>query len=65
MCVKKGLAVRAIEILVKKLKAIALHFSQTPTDIYLLESKQKILGVEPTNLINNCPTHWNYTYLVS
>ncbi|KAL2095672.1 hypothetical protein ACEWY4_007820 [Coilia grayii] len=29
---------------------------------YLLEAKQKLLGLKPVQLINDCPTRWNSTY---
>ncbi|KAK0154073.1 hypothetical protein N1851_003845 [Merluccius polli] len=50
LAVSKGLAV---------LKATALHFNKSITDSYLLESKQKLLGVKPAKLINDCATRWN------
>ena len=59
LAVRKGLAVRAIETLVSRLKATALHFNKSINDSYLLESKQKLLGVKPAKLINDCATRWN------
>ncbi|KAK5853479.1 hypothetical protein PBY51_014626 [Eleginops maclovinus] len=62
LAVRKGLAVRAIESPVNRLKATALHFNKSTTDSYQLESKQKLLGVKPAKLINDCATRWNSTY---
>ncbi|CAK6949708.1 zinc finger BED domain-containing protein 1-like [Scomber scombrus] len=62
LAVRKGLTVRAIENPISRLKATALHFNKSTTDSYLLESKQKLLGVKPAKLINDCATRWNSTY---
>ncbi|KAK7176491.1 hypothetical protein R3I93_000658 [Phoxinus phoxinus] len=62
LAVRKGLAVRAIETPISRLKATALHFNKSTTDSYLLESKQKLLGLKPAKLINDCATRWNSTY---
>ncbi|KAK0153071.1 Zinc finger BED domain-containing protein 1 [Merluccius polli] len=62
LAVRKGLAVRAIETPVSRLKATALHFNKSTTDRYQLECKQKLLGVKPAKLINDCATRWNSTY---
>ncbi|XP_076581873.1 E3 SUMO-protein ligase ZBED1-like [Chaetodon auriga] len=62
LAVRKGLTVRAIESPINRLKATALHFNKSTTDSYLLESKQRLLGVKPAKLINDCATRWNSTY---
>lgn len=62
LAVRKGLAVRAIETPISRLKATALHFNKSTTDNYLLESKQKLLGLKPAKLMNDCATRWNSTY---
>ncbi|CAK6965266.1 hypothetical protein D5F01_LYC10977 [Scomber scombrus] len=62
LAVRKGLTVRAIKNPISRLKATALHFNKSTTDSYLLESKQKLLGVKPAKLINDCTTLWNSTY---
>ncbi|XP_056116949.1 E3 SUMO-protein ligase ZBED1-like [Rhinichthys klamathensis goyatoka] len=62
LAVRKGLAVRAIETPVSRLKATALHFNKSTTDSYLLESKQELLGLKHAKLINDCATRWNSTY---
>lgn len=62
LAVRRGLAVRAIETPLSRLKATALHFNKSPTDSYLLEAKQKLLGVKHAQLINDCATRWNSTY---
>ena len=45
LAVHKGLGVRAIETLVSRLKVAAAHFSKSATDSYLLQQKQKLLGL--------------------
>ena len=62
LAVRRGLTVRAIETLLSRLKATALHFNKSSTDNYLLEAKQKLLGVKPAQLINDCTIRWNSTY---
>ena len=62
LAVGKGLAVRAIQIPTTRLKAAAQHFNKSTTDSYLLEAKQKTLGVAQNKLINDCSTRWNSTY---
>lgn len=62
LAVRKGLTVRAIESPINRLKATALHFNKSTTASYLLESKQRLLGVKPAKLINDCATRWNSTY---
>nr|XP_033488191.1 zinc finger BED domain-containing protein 1-like [Epinephelus lanceolatus] len=62
LAARKGLAERSVATTVSRLKAAAQHFKHSPTDSYLLESKQKLLGLKPVQLINDCPTLWNSTY---
>uniref|UniRef100_A0A8C9Z4Z2 BED-type domain-containing protein n=1 Tax=Sander lucioperca TaxID=283035 RepID=A0A8C9Z4Z2_SANLU len=62
LAVRKGLAVRAIETPISRVKATALHFNKSTTDSYLLESKQKLLGLKPAKLMSDCATRWNSTY---
>uniref|UniRef100_A0AAV2M1G1 Zinc finger BED domain-containing protein 4-like n=1 Tax=Knipowitschia caucasica TaxID=637954 RepID=A0AAV2M1G1_KNICA len=62
LAVRKGLSERSVATAVSRLKAAAQHFKHSPTDSYLLESKQKLLGLKPVQLINDCPTRWNSTY---
>ncbi|XP_048124800.1 E3 SUMO-protein ligase ZBED1-like [Alosa alosa] len=62
LAARKGLAQRSVATAVSRLKAAAQHFKHSPTDSYLLEAKQKLLGLKPVQLINDCPTRWNSTY---
>ncbi|KAJ8333934.1 hypothetical protein SKAU_G00412530 [Synaphobranchus kaupii] len=62
LAVQKGLAMKAIETPISRLKATALHFNKSTTDSYRLENKQMQLEVKPAKLINDCPTRWNSTY---
>ncbi|KAK5856931.1 hypothetical protein PBY51_010209 [Eleginops maclovinus] len=62
LAARKGLAQRSVATSVSRLKAAAQHFKHSPTDSYLLEAKQKLLGMKPIQLINDCPTRWNSTY---
>lgn len=62
LAARKGLAERSVATTVSRLKAAAQHFKHSPTDSYLLESMQKLLGLKPVQLINDCPTSWNSTY---
>lgn len=62
LAVRKGLAVRAIEIPVSRLKVAASHFNKSSADSYLLQQKQQLLGLKTEKLINDCPTRWNSTY---
>ncbi|XP_049451338.1 E3 SUMO-protein ligase ZBED1-like isoform X1 [Epinephelus fuscoguttatus] len=62
LATRKGLAERSVATTVSHLKAATQHFKHSPTDSYLLESKQKLLGLKPVQLINDCPTRWNSTY---
>ena len=62
LAVRKGLAVRGIEIPIARLKVAAAHFSKSSADSYLLQQKQELLGLKAEKLINDCPTRWNSTY---
>ncbi|XP_054458167.1 E3 SUMO-protein ligase ZBED1-like [Anoplopoma fimbria] len=62
LAVRKGLAVRGIEIPIARLKVAAAHFSKSSADSYLLQKKQELLGLKAEKLINDCPTRWNSTY---
>ena len=62
LAARKGLSERSVATAVKHLKAAAQHFKHSPTDSYLLEAKQKLLGLKPVQLINDCATRWNSTY---
>lgn len=64
LAARKELAECSVATTVSRLKAATQHFKHSPTDSYLLESKQKLLGLKPVQLINDwtCPTHWNSTY---
>ncbi|KAJ8375506.1 hypothetical protein SKAU_G00060860 [Synaphobranchus kaupii] len=62
LAVHKGLGVRSIESSVNKLKRAAAYFNKSTTNSYLLEEKQKALGVNKDKLINDCVTRWNSTH---
>ena len=62
LAVRKGLAEYSDATTVSRLKAAVQHYKHSSTDSYLLESKQKLLGLKPVQLINDCPTRWNSTY---
>ena len=62
LAARKRLAERSIATTVSRLKAATQYFKHSPTDSYLLESKQKLLGLKPVQLINDCPTCWNSAY---
>ncbi|XP_030221999.1 zinc finger BED domain-containing protein 1 [Gadus morhua] len=62
LAARKGLSERSVATAVSRLKAAAQHFKHSPTDSYLLEAKQKLLGLKPVQLINDCATRWNSTY---
>ncbi|KAK0154159.1 hypothetical protein N1851_003746 [Merluccius polli] len=51
--------VHTINLAVRKGLALPHHVNKSTIDCYLLEAKQKQLGVKPAKLINDCPTRWN------
>nr|XP_055067976.1 E3 SUMO-protein ligase ZBED1-like [Misgurnus anguillicaudatus] len=62
LAVRKGLDVRAIDTTLARLRKTASHFHRSTTDSSLLEDKQRLLGLKPDKLINDCVTRWNSTY---
>ena len=61
LAVRKGLAVRAIEKPVSRLKTAAAHFNRSTADYELLQAKQRMFELDNEKLINDCPTRWNST----
>jgi len=62
LAVRKGLDVTSIETIFARLRKTASHFHRSNTDSSLLEDKQRMLGLKPDKLINDCVTRWNSIY---